>query len=589
MKELVQFSCMKLKDDIRDKYDYVDSIAKELKRLKIIPECTSGIVLKFDDSYNLEELEENSFYLIDFKYGDDKFEIIFEFGTFKTCQQLNVRIYSDSYLVENNLDELSYLHNLKISIKKFLKDKWDKFIWCYDRESENFAIRLYPEIYSTENLLRTLINEVMTKEYGFEWWEQFVPIKLKDKHIQRMKSYKSIVPSFRDVDETLMSIDVGDLLKILKLEIKHWIPKENEQIDNILNGLKTYSSESAWKESLIKILKSQSEIKNDLWNDKFSKYLSDEFFSKFKIFELNRNHIAHNKLLDKNAYDQILKSVLEVKELIQTAISKFNKEVISKESKEYLEKEKRIELEEQEAFYSELMQEEAGVSILTKDEIEDLFNEKMTEFYDEISNDLRFRNDLEISEPQHIQEDDKWVGVFIIKYKITEESILIKYFFEIDDYQGSTSILYLDITDGNKSLKNFEITYINGEVSYNSEQCYYMPETEDEFAQESLDNAYANILNFINEHFEDLKQKVDEDMYSILKDGGQSPITDLACYECGELYICINEEYAEFGTCLNCGAKNDITICERCECYFQVEDDEVPALCQNCIEYYKKQ
>ena len=121
-----------------------------------------------------------------------------------------------------------------------------------------------------------------------------------------------------------------------------------------------------------------------------------------------------------------------------------------------------------------------------------------------------------------------------------------------------------------------------------------MPATKDEFYLTDIEELLEEFHYFIDTFFENMRQKVDLDMYSIIKDGGNSPVAEgVFCYECGEEYICISESYGEYGRCLNCGEINNIDECERCGCYFQLEDlntdDDYPLLCENCLEHYKNE
>lgn len=101
----------------------------------------------------------------------------------------------------------------------------------------------------------------------------------------------------------------------------------------------------------------------------------------------------------------------------------------------------------------------------------------------------------------------------------------------------------------------------SSQIKKSSEQGYYMPETSDEFDFSALKEALNSIINFINEQLPNMWEFVDEEIYGIIKDGGTSPVAEVPCWECGEEYICVNEIYAEFGRCLNCGAMNQIAFC----------------------------
>ena len=135
-----------------------------------------------------------------------------------------------------------------------------------------------------------------------------------------------------------------------------------------------------------------------------------------------------------------------------------------------------------------------------------------------------------------------------------------------------------------------DIAYTNGEISFNSHQSCYMPETQDSISMEDLSALKEGAVDFLNEQFENLREKVDSEMFSIIKDGGSSPLAEFSCWECGEEYICIDENYGALGQCLNCGEMNDICFCDRCESYFEgTADEDGPNFCENCLEDFNKE
>lgn len=133
------------------------------------------------------------------------------------------------------------------------------------------------------------------------------------------------------------------------------------------------------------------------------------------------------------------------------------------------------------------------------------------------------------------------------------------------------------------------ISYINGSVTYDDEQGYYMPFAEDEISQNDINNYVETMIDFINIKLESLKDYVDSIRYETVKDGGEFHIAPgVYCDECDEEYICIDENLAEVGTCLNCGAHNEIAVCERCGNYFVDYCDDEIKLCDLCKEHYEE-
>ncbi|MBE6810710.1 MAG: hypothetical protein E7521_06605 [Ruminococcaceae bacterium] len=568
---LVKFFAESDSTSISNYAEYVTNICKTL--------YDSGLVTEYDydgkwgdeleDS--IEEVEEN-IWVWNIKFCDKttcgKFSLFFEFGTYSCSTQFTVKIYSDDY-IPSPTDK--YLEQLKLTIKKEIKSDWEKIVWLVDEDAATLSVSLYPIIYSVENLARQLINEVMTKEYGITWWDRFVPISIKEKHQNRFVVYKQSVPNFNNIDERLLTIDIADLQKIFTYCSKKWKPAPDADIDRYLSELTALTNER-----IIEKIKSNSEIELDLWLEHFSKYLPVDFLERFEDFSKDRNHVAHNKLLDRNIHGKILANAKHLEKDLVTALEKVDKIVVSKEQKEIIAKETYRLEQEALAHEHRIMEQEANISVRDQTEIIEFINEFLYEKYSIILDNIRFRDDIELSEFTEI-EDAQYSGtLFDITYKISQETVSVEYHIDcLDDEPGSESVCRVGIND-----KFIDISYSNGEAEFNDDVGCYVPITQDEIL-EDIDLAEW-VTDYIGIHFENLREKVDSDMYSIIKDGGISPILEFGCWECGEPYICIDDEYAPFGTCLNCGAHNDIVKCDRCEQYFEGEDNGEFNLCENC-------
>lgn len=586
MNVMINFLMINGNVPFEDMLCYLENIVAELLNRGLVTKVISNPAYSdFGDGSSVVEVEETT-YITEFIYSKKNMEthwqIVFEYGTFNLSSQLQVKILSDDYELDisNN-----YLEQLKLAAKVLLKPNWEKIIWLMDKDSEQLSIELYPSVYRVENLARQLISEIMTKEYGIGWWDAYVPFPIRNKHKSRLGGYKSIAPGFANVDERLMSIDIGDLNSIITLKEKKWNPSFSPEISNFLN------EQSDIKIERIKeILSTQMVVSIDLWTDQFSKYLSDNFISNFKVFELNRNHIVHNKLLDRAAYSSIFNSISVVETELIKALAKIEQVVVSKEQREAREQQRAMEQEEMEVALKDIMETEAGVNIRNSEEIIEVYDEQLFIFHSELQEYLRFRNDLEVGEYQSVTAENATGTLFEIRYKINDENAIVSYSIEcLDDSQGSESVVDIHITIGEHKISN-SITYTNGEISFNSYQGCYMPETQDAISMEDLLSLKEDTVDFLNDHFENLREKVDSDMFAIIKDGGNSPLAEAFCCECGEEYICVDEKYGTFGQCLNCGEMNDICLCDRCGCYFEgaTNEDELN-LCESCLDYYDRQ
>lgn len=567
MEMLVKFIAVNNKNQIDDNGGYVYEIYKAInsggliKSLNINPDAAAfgiGAIKELDDEGNAFVLEFNS--------KEEKpniWSIYFEYGTYNSSKQLEIAIYSDTYIPR--VDEI-YLEKLKLRIKKCLSREWEKIIWLVDKDSECLSTCLYPQIYKIENLMREVINEVMTKQYGTSWWDTFAPANIKKKHSDRLREYKSKVPSFRDVDERLMSIDIDDLGELVKFKRFKWNPVFSERISAALNGVQSYN-DGIVREELFK----QRDIETDLWADQFSKYLPEDFNDRYAVFTRDRNHIMHNKLIDRAAFRAMKESVEQIEEDLMKAIKNVQSEILSNEAKFEIEKQKEIERQMLEELDHECRENDANVSIRDSSEIEELFHESLELFLDGIEEKLRFRNDVEIITEY---EGTGYYGkLFSAKSHIDNTCLEFSYDMSIDDSEGAESVIEFSYNNG--EFKTF-IEYRNGAVEYDEDSGLYMPVTEDGI--DDVDSIIDEIVDVIN-----------IELPNYMENANPEDIVEyLSCCECGTESICINENVLPVGTCMNCGYVNEVHECERCHVWFNCDEDgriiDNIAFCQNCLD-----
>lgn len=459
-----------------------------------------------------------------------------------------------------------YLEKLKVKIKKCISRDWNKIIWLVDKDSECLSICLYPQIYKVENLMREVINEVMTKQYGTSWWDSFAPANIKKKHSDRLKEYKAKVPSFNDVDEKLMSIDIDDLGKLIILKRFKWAPVFDDKISALLNGVQSYNDGSI-REALMK----QRVVETDLWAEQFSKYLPEDFSDRYAVFTRDRNHIMHNKLIDRSAFGMMKESVEQMEEDLTKAIKKVRNEILSNEEEFEIEKQKQIERQMLDSLDHECRENDANVSIRDTYEIEELFHESITSFLTGIEDKLRFRNDLEIIADY---TEERCSGkLFSIRSRIDDTCLEFSYDMRIDDSEGAESLLkfYCDNGECNASIE-----YRNGAVEYDDDSGLYMPITEDTI--DDMDSTIDAIVDFIDTELPSYMENADSDDIAEV----------LMCCECGRESICINENKLPVGTCMNCGCVNEVHKCEMCHTWFNSDEEgsviDGIAFCQNCLD-----
>ena len=332
---LVKFIAVDSKNENIEQAKYIQQIFNKVYSNGLIKRLMVSLdELPFKLGPVKEADEEGNVFVIEFNSmengSSDNWELVFRYGTYDASKQLEVEIYSDTYTVDK---DNNYLEILKLTVKKAIVKDWKSIIWLIDKDSECLSIELYPRIYKIENLMRELINEVMAKQYGSSWWDSFVPANIKEKHFKRLKEYKAKVPAFNNVDERLMSIDIDDLGELITLKRYKWNPVYDEKISLLLNGVQSYDDNKI-RELLIK----QRAVDKDLWQDQFSRYLPADFKERFFAFARDRNHIMHNKLIDRTAYTQIKVSGEKIEDDLIRAIEKLSTIILSHEEQEEIEK-----------------------------------------------------------------------------------------------------------------------------------------------------------------------------------------------------------------------------------------------------------
>ena len=561
MCSLVRFVAVDNKESI-SKAEYVEKIVRSLMDSDFISLNSEQkndyeIIEEIDDVGNVFGIKCKKDNLYDF-------EIFFEYRTYNGKLQLEISIQSDTYKVEPEND---YLENIKFTIKKSIVKDWQKIIWLIDKDAECLSIELYPRFYRVENSLRELINTVLTKQYGVDWWDQLVPCEIKNKHKSRLKEYKRQVPAFANIDERLMSIDIDDLGKIIKLEKYKWNPTYNEQINQLMEE----KSENR-THRLIELLEMQRTKELDLWDKHFSNYLPEDFNEKFLKFTKDRNHIMHNKLIDRNAFRMINSTADDIAESINKALCNTERFICSDEDIEF---EKQL-IEECDHLCRE---NDAGVSIRTSDEIKELFQDKIQELVEDIEDFFRFRNDIEVE-----NQDGCWnnlSGKFLIcKSLVNTKELELYYEMSLVDEEGSESELSIICKAESESF-NESIRYTNAEVSYDEDMGLYMPYIEDEIGDISV--LTSKLEEFINKQLPDYRELVDD----------ANIARKIYCYECCEESIYIGEDILPFGTCLCCGHLNELYRCDVCGKWINLEEgefkeDDKGIKCLSCLKAEKK-
>ncbi|MGF9772385.1 zinc ribbon domain-containing protein [Priestia aryabhattai] len=496
------------------------------------------------------------------------------------------------------------LHDLKIKVKDLMIEDWKQCVWLTDHQSEGFAENLYKNVHSVENGLRRVINTVLFHRLGGDWWS-FMPSHLTNKYSTRISGYQDRAPSFKNVHANLLSIDTDDLVSILQLktykmkdesifsEFNPFIfdsfqPKDIKDIDkqkkdliqfkhimsDIINNKKSIESH---QKALTNLLKEQMETEIDFWEEFFSPWFSctlREFSGKWDRFSKDRNHVAHNKLIDNRLYQKFKKGMEELLAIITEAEENFEKEV-EKEATQFIEYIEEMAIEDsykRQRDEKQAIAEEAGIEIRDTDQIISLFEEHISGTFEGISDEIYYNRtrDIEVFyDKPLLTEKEK---IFEIEHNILKRSIYVKVEPDIDESDGSTSKVHFQVYYNEDFRKSFDISYVNGEAEFNENQGNFMAKKEEKLDVSSLEELESFIYKLVEEGMPEISE---DDLASFV------------CEECRESTVNLSEENDyELGTCINCGHENEVGECLRCGAPLDQQEDD---LCESCTEWIEDQ
>lgn len=550
---MIKFVFVNPEEELTD--NYIDSFLETLERESIIANC------------QIYKNDEENYYEVYLKTSSDKMYFLFlKISTYDGSKHFDITI--EPQVIDNNKFD-NDLYNIKLKIKNMIRDNWRECFWLEDRQSTKLSEELYGKIYRVENLLRQFINMVMTRTFGLKWWEKFIPFELKSKYKSRYTAYKRIAPSFTNINDNLLSIDTSDLIEIITYEYQKWEPSYTEEIESLLR--KKDIQKDANK--IATRLKEQLVTKIDFWEMYFEQYLDEDFLNKWNEFSKNRNHVAHNKLLDLDAYKVINNNIEFLLNKINEAKNIFENTSLSDEE---LEKQQEIledvYREQHKNEYMNMIYEETGTEVYDQNQIFNMFKKPVSELVESIGDEFYFRPDLHIEENEFKKQNEQIL--LIIQSEIENENIKVKSLQNINGFKGGTSELVLEvfINDKKQALK-YVSSIVNGDIEYNEEEGIYMPLKSSEINIKDIELFLSELNDLIENTFPNLKEEADNHHYSVIKDGASPVVADIPCFTCGQSYISIDEEFYEVGICVNWGQSHNIKKCLRCEQYFYGEGE----------------
>ena len=520
MKYEIEFKLIEIKDinKIQHIEDVEDSAFGENTKIEckhdIADEYCKTVMRKAIEAINIECesryigcTDRIGHYEFEVTKNDTKYAVIFQQDTYEWNLQFTVQIgYKTSVDKEEKMQNEYdvFLEKLKLCIKNSLVGDWYKCVWISDTQSLWLSKKVYSEIYIAENELRSFVSKVMIGNFGVEWNNKPEFSKMNASIELNSNNVKRNIPDFANIDINLYTITLEGLMDTVKSDIYSDTMASDADIQKEIKK-KIFSTTQLDKmQSALDFLRSQYTKKYNIWDKFFLPFIDEPvaFQKALTIFIANRNHVAHNKLLDLSAKNKMLCDTQKFREYVNNAVKKFDRENISMEIEETLQAiEDQHEYERE--VHLEIVESESGVKIRDRKEILEEFREVINNVFKDVYEKLYFSETININEESELQDIDDEQLLFKISHG---QSILMAVygFVDIDDSEGTTSSLKITVigkNDENVSKESFE--YINGQAEYNNEQTNYMPVVQNHLDDSKIEIVSGNVENYLRRFIEE--------------------------------------------------------------------------------------
>ena len=444
--------------------------------------------------------------------NDVEYTVIFQMDTYEWNRQFTVKIGYSQIRVGIPVPQMRekvagydhFLEKLKINIKNALIRDWYKCVWIKDNQSLELSREVYSDIYMAENELRAFISRIMIEHFGIDWHDRPEFYKLKASIEENAVIIKRNVPNFNNIDVNLYTVTLEKLMDTVKADIYSDAMLDSPEMQKLIKERIFATTHLDKMEAALEFLKNRYVKKYNIWEKFFKPLIADsvKWEELLTSFIANRNHVAHNKLLDYMSKETMLSDTREFRRFIREAVIKFDEENCSEEVEETLQAIADQREYEQEARM-EIIESESGVKIRDKKEILKLFQDTVDEIYTDAVNKVYFDEGMEVLGECQLQDSVDEQLLFSITGK-SSKKLEIYGVIDIDASEGTASAMQIRVYSADENIVNGDIGYMNGEAEYSPEQTSHMPVVMD-----SYDDSNAEIIkNAVDEFLE--REREDE-------------------------------------------------------------------------------
>lgn len=491
--------------DVEQVEDIADEYCKDIMaRIEILfaPNCKVKYIGCTDRIGNFE---------FKVSYNDVEYTIIFQMDTYEWNRQFTIKIgYSQIRIGIPTLQMREkiagydhFLEKLKINIKNALIRDWYKCVWIKDNQSLELSGEVYSDIYMAENELRAFISRIMIEHFGIDWHDRPEFYRLKASIEKNAIIIKRNVPNFNNIDVNLYTVTLETLMDTVKADIYSDAMLDSFEMQKLIKERIFATTQLDKMQSALEFLKNRYVKKYNIWEKFFKPLIAEpvKWEGLLTSFIANRNHVAHNKLLDYMSKETMLSDTREFRKFIREAVIKFDEENCSEEVEETLQVIADQREDEQEARM-EIIESESGVQIRNKTKILKLFQDTIDEIYADAVNKGYFEEGIEILGECKLQDTVEEQLLFSITGRSGKELELYGVI-DIDESAGATSAMQIRVYNADEDIVNVDIGYVNGEAEYNIEQTSYMPVVIDSYDEGSVEIIKNAVDEFLEKERED--------------------------------------------------------------------------------------
>lgn len=246
-----------------------------------------------------KSVEESAF---EYEYNNNTYQLSFDINHQKNLDQTFLTVIING----KSLKKAEVLDNIRSSINKDIRRRNFYLITSYDDSSQLFCEKLYPLFSEYERLLRNVVYNIVTEQFGYDWLNNTFTTNLMN-DIKRFEKRNSLIES------ALYELTLNQLGDYLFTPF--CILDTNNTIDDIFPDKEIEKMDKTVLINKIKECKTRVSIWDKFFNDSIN--LNKDLFKKI---QKKRNVVMHSKIIDYKEY-------LETRELLKNTIRALKKQL----------------------------------------------------------------------------------------------------------------------------------------------------------------------------------------------------------------------------------------------------------------------